>query len=279
MKHEEMQWQAKDGLPLYAQQWEPDGEIKGVICLVHGIGEHSGRYKDWAEKLTAAGYVVSAFDLRGHGKSGGQRGDTPSYDHYADDISILIEKAAERFTGKPLFLYGHSLGGVLVSYYLVQRRPKLAGAIITSPGLRTAIEDQKVKVVLARILGSLLPTSAMSTGLEQDALSRDPAVITDYQNDPLVHDKISFRLGKQSLMAIDYIKAGAKNIDLPLLLMHGTADRIAYSSGSEELAKLVSGECTLKLCDGFYHELHNEPEKGEVFAYLKAWLDEKSQVS
>jgi alpha-beta hydrolase superfamily lysophospholipase len=279
MKHEEMQWQTKDALPLYAQRWEPDGEVKGVICLVHGIGEHSGRYLHWAERLTAAGYVLSAIDLRGHGKSGGARGDSPSYDHFADDISIMVEEAAKRFPGKPLFLYGHSLGGLLVAFYLIQRRPKLSGAIITSPSMRTALEDQKVKVVLARILGTILPTGSMATGLEQDALSQDPAVIAAYRDDPLVHDKISFRMGKQSLMALDYVKAGAKNIDLPLLLMHGSADRITFMSGSEELADLVSGECTLKICDGLYHELHNEKEKDEVFGYLKTWLDEKSQVS
>lgn len=273
MKHEEMQLMSKDALDLFAQCWEPAGEIKAVICLVHGLGEHSSRYIHWAEMLTGAGYALLALDLRGHGKSGGQRGHTPSYDHYADDVSVLFDEAARRFPGKPCFIYGHSMGGLVVAYYLIQRQPQLAGAIITGPGLRTAIEKQKAKVILARILGTILPKGSMPSGLEQEAISRDSAVVEAYKNDPLVHDQVTFAWGKQSLQASQYIFSNADRINLPLLVMHGTDDYIAFATGSEELAGLVQGDCTLKLWEGLYHEIHNEPEKDEVFAFIKDWLD------
>jgi alpha-beta hydrolase superfamily lysophospholipase len=275
VKHEEMLWQANDGIALYAQRWEPDEEAKAVLCLVHGLGEHSSRYRHWADKFTGAGYSVLALDLRGHGKSGGLRGDAPSFDHIVDDVSLLAVDAESRYPGKPSFIYGHSLGGLIALYYLIQRQPDFTGAIITNPGLRTALELQKTKVALARILGSITPKLTLQSGLEQVALSRDPAVIEAYRNDPLVHDRISARMGKSTLEAIDYIFSHANRIELPLLLMHGSDDRIAFCTGSEELSSRLPEKCTLKLWKGFYHELHNEQEKDEIFGFIINWLDSK----
>jgi acylglycerol lipase len=275
VKHEEMQWVSNDGLKLFAQKWEPESEAKAVISLVHGHGEHSGRYRHWAEKLNSAGYAVLASDLRGHGRSEGQRGDSPSFDHYADDITILLEKTKELFTGKPVFLYGHSLGGLIVLFTLIQRHPQIKGAVVTSPVLQTAIVEQKAKMAAAKILGSVFPKATLPSGLEQEALSRDPAVIEAYRNDPLVHDKGSLRMAKQMLMAMENVLERGTEIEVPLLLMHGTGDKITYAAGCEQLNKVMSGSCTLKLYDDYYHELHNEPEKDEVFEYLREWLDQK----
>lgn len=275
LKHDEMKWKTDDALNLFAQKWEPESEVKGVICLIHGHGEHSSRYIHWAEKLTNEGFAVLAFDLRGHGKSDGQRGYTPSFDHYSDDLSILLNEAATQFPGIPCFLYGHSLGGVIALYFLVQRQPKLAGAVITSPALQTAVQEQKVKLTLALILGSLAPKGSMPSGLEQEALSRDESVIKAYRNDPLVHDRISFSMGKEAIKAIEYIYGNAEQINIPILLLHGTGDRITYESGSTELCRLVKGDCTLKVWEGYYHELHNEPEKDLVFNFLAEWLNKQ----
>jgi alpha-beta hydrolase superfamily lysophospholipase len=278
MKHEETLWHAKDGTPLVANKWEPDGLVKGVICLVHGHGEHCGRYIHWIEMLTNAGYAVFANDQRGHGKSGGKRGHTPSFNHLADDVEILLKEGIKAYPDLPCFLYGHSLGGLIALYYLTQRRPKIAGAVITSPALKTAVEDQKVKRTLALILGALIPGGAMASGLEQEALSRDSKVVEIYRNDPLVHDQITFGLGRGSLKAAEYIYANADQLDLPILLMHGTADEICYISGVEQLSTLVAGNCTLARWEGCFHELHNEPEKEEVFSTLKQWLDQHAVV-
>ncbi|MDY6827457.1 MAG: alpha/beta hydrolase [Bacillota bacterium] len=275
MKHEETTWLTEDGVNLFAQVWEPDVQKKGVICLVHGLGEHSGRYSHWADLFAGSGYVTISFDLRGHGNSDGQRGDTPSFDRYADDITIMIEQAQNRYPGNPIFIYGHSLGGLLVLYYLVQRHPQLKGAVVTSPGLRTMVNEQKGKVLAAQILGSLVPRVSIANGLDLDGLSRDRSIIEAYKQDPFVHNRISLRAGKEMLKAISCVFENASSIDLPLLIMHGTADRITYAAGSKELASLLPSLCTLKLWDGYFHELHNEPEKEQIFLFLQNWLDNK----
>jgi alpha-beta hydrolase superfamily lysophospholipase len=274
MKHEETLWHTNDGIPLAVNKWEPEGQVKGVICLVHGHGEHCGRYEHWVKMLANAGYAVFANDQRGHGKSGGKRGHTPSFNHFADDVEILVQEGIKAYPDSPCFLYGHSLGGLIALYYLTQRRPKIAGAVITSPALKTAVEDQKIKRALAMILGALMPGGTMASGLEQEALSRDQAVVEAYRKDPLVHDIISFGLGRESLKAAEFIYANADQINIPLLLMHGTADRICYVSGSKELSDLIVDNCTLKLWPDCFHELHNELEKEEVFSALKQWLDQ-----
>jgi len=275
VKHEELQWLSNDGLKLFAQKWEPEGEVKAVISLVHGLGEHSGRYLDWAEKLTAAGYAVMTFDLRGHGKSDGQLGHVPSFDYFADDVSLLLENSHKHFPEKHYFLYGNSLGGVIVLYYLIQRQPQLSGAVVTAAGLHTALTEQKLKIFMARLLGSIWPSGSMPSGLEPDSICRDPAIVEAYRNDPLVHDQVSFGFAKSSLQAIDYILNNASRINLPLLLMHGTADRLAYTSGTQTIAGSVSCDCTLKLLEELSHEMHNEPEKEEFFRCLTEWLDQK----
>lgn len=275
MKHEEMQWFSNDGLQLFAQKWEPEGEVKAVINLVHGLGEHSGRYQQWAEKLTGAGYAVMTFDLRGHGRSGGPRGHVSSFDRFADDVSLLLENSIQRFPGKPHFLYGHSLGGLIVLYYLIQRQPQLSGAVVTSAGLQTALTEQKFKIFLARLLGSIWPSSSLPSGLEPDTLSRDPAVVEAYKSDPLVHDRISSGFGKSGLQAIEYIYNNASRINLPLLLMHGTADQLAFLSGSQKLVESISCDYNFKAYENCAHELHYEPEKDQVFEDLQEWLDQK----
>ncbi len=275
MKLEEMQWETDDGLQLFTRRWEPESATKGIVCLVHGIGEHSGRYAHWAEMLTGAGYTLSAMDLRGHGRSGGQRGDAPTFDHLGDDVNLLLTDAANRYPDKPCFLYGHSLGGLVVLFYLIQRSPALNGAVVSSPVLHLPAAQNRAKVVTVRFLSLLSPGTAMANELELNALSRDPAVVEAYRHDPLVHDRITVRTSKGMIDAIEYVFSRAPEINLPLLLMHGTGDRITFPSGSEELAGLAGDKCKLELWEGMYHELHNEPEKDKVFASLKSWLDSK----
>ncbi len=273
MKERETLWQTDDGLNLFARQWEPAAEKKGVICLVHGLGEHSGRYRHWAERLTDAGYCTVSLDLRGHGRSEGQRGDSPSFDHLADEVALMLDYARAEFPGRPCFLYGHSMGGMLALFYLIQRRPLLAGAVITSPFLHSVLDLRKDRIVMGKILNYVIPRMSVFNSLDIEALSRDPAVTAAYRNDPLVHDRVTLRMVKGFIDTINYIFNRAGELNIPLLLMHGTGDRITFPSGSEKLCSLVSGNCSLKLWEGLYHELHNEPEKDQVFAYLKDWLE------
>ena len=265
-----------DDVTFYMQGWETEGTPKAIICLIHGLGEHTGRYEHVGKALNDAGYSLFGFDLRGHGQTGGPRGHFPSLDIVMQDIHQFVEFQKQNHPGLPVFLYGHSLGGLLVLAYVIQHGDGLNGAIVTGSGLRTALQEQKAKIAIAKLLGSLAPTITLPSGLDASAISRDPAVVEKYVNDPLVHDKTSTGLGKAALAAIDLCFERAKEFKPPLLIMHGKADKIAYASGSEDFAKLASEtnkDVTLKLWDGMYHEIHNEPEKAEVFKVMIEWLD------
>lgn len=275
MAHFEFNREGSSGTKLYFQGWEAEGPAKGVVCLVHGLGEHSGRYAHVAEWLNRAGYQLVSFDLPGHGKSGGKRGDLPVYDVLSKEVTLLLSEARSRFPSLPQVLYGHSLGGLIVLYYILRLQPKIAAAVVTSPGLMTALHEQKGKVALAKLLGSVMPGMVMASGLDVKMLSRDPSVFERYQNDPLIHDRMTLGSAKNSMEAIRYIFENPMRLQLPLLLMHGTGDQLTYPKGSQEFASMVTpGYCTLRLWPGFFHELHNEPGKEEVFGYLISYLDE-----
>lgn len=276
MNHFEKTWKTKDGQNTYCQYWEPETSARAIVCLVHGLGEHSGRYAHVAERLNRAGFALLSVDLRGHGKSDGARGHIASPDVYLDHIDRLLEEARHQSQDSPLFLYGHSLGGIAVLYYALRRQPNLTGirgVVASSPGLRTALEDQKLKVTLAKTIGALLPALRMPTGLVAEQISRDPEVVRRYKSDPLVHDQASAALAKYTLEMIAWIFEHASQFELPLLIMHGTADKIAYPWGSEELAAKIGPNCTLKLWSDLYHEPHNEPEKDQVLDYVIAWME------
>lgn len=278
MSHIEYEWKAADGLKIYAQAWEPETAPKAVVCLVHGLGEHGGRYTYVAETLNQGGYAVLASDLRGHGKTEGKRGHAPSFDAFMDDMAILLKNAAQCYSGSPCFLWGHSLGGVLVANYVLRRKPQLEGVVITSAGfLRTSISNQKTKIQFAKIAGKIIPEMSMPTGLDAKKISRDPEVVERYVNDPLVHGVATLAMAKYTIDAIPWACAHASEWTLPVLIMHGDGDAIAFVSGSEEFANLIKQDCTLKIWPGLWHETHNEPEKEQVLAYALGWLD--SQIS
>jgi len=273
MKIFESSWQSRDGLRMYSRGWQPDNPPKAVICLAHGLGEHIGRYDHVGAALTSAGYAVLGADLRGHGRSGGARGHSPSLEAFMLDIDLLLENAGLRYPDLPRFLYGHSLGGLLTLAYTLLRTPAVSGVAVTSPGLRSALQEQKVKVALARVLGVFIPKLVLPSGLDPAMLSHDQKVVEAYVNDPLVHDRMSTSFGRAALSAIDFVFANASKFPAPLLIMYGAEDELTYPSGGEDFARLVPGSVTLKLWDGLYHEIHNEPEQAEVLKFLIRWLD------
>ena len=273
MKMREWGWKSADGLEMFAQSWEPDETPRAVVCLVHGLGEHSGRYAHVGKAFVEAGFVLTGFDVRGHGKSGGPRGHTPSYDALMDDIDLFIHLVAGRYPGLPRFLYGHSLGGNFVINFALRCRPELVGVIATGPWLKLAFQPASSKVMLGKIMNNILPSFSQASGLDTRALSHDPEVVNAYENDPLVHDKISARLFlnvfESGLWALDH----AAEIPLPLLLMHGGADRIISLEASRQFAASAGDKVTLRIWDGLYHEIHNEPEQGEVFTVMIDWMN------
>ncbi len=269
----EMNWKSRDGLDFFARGWEPDGTPKAVVCLLHGLGEHAGRYSNAGAAFAKAGYALLGFDQRGHGKSGGTRGHTPSYDALMDDVDDLTAQAAKRYAGLPRFLYGHSMGGGEVLNYGLRRKPELAGVIATGPFLKLAFEPPAIKVALGRFMNNIAPGFTQASGLETAAISRDQKVVDAYVNDPLVHDRISARqfvsIFDAGLWALDH----ASEFSLPLLLMHGGADRITSAQASREFAQKGNKNITLHIWDEWYHEIHNEPDQAEVFKMMTIWMD------
>lgn len=273
MAHNLFGWKTKDGLILHGQMWRPEGQAKGLVCLVHGLGEHSGRYAHLAAFLTQAGYALAAFDLRGHGQSEGQRGHASRYQVLMDDITDFLTEVKKHFPDDPCFLYGHSLGGNLVINYGLRQQPDLHGLIVSAPVLRLAFEPPIWKMTLGKMAYKLWPTLSMPNGLDVHALSRDTAVLVAYQNDPWVHDHLSAQLGFDILEAGAWALEHAAELSPDMLLMHGGADQITAPEASREFAAQAGERCQLKIWEGLYHEINNEPEKETVFAYLLAWLE------
>jgi alpha-beta hydrolase superfamily lysophospholipase len=278
MGKQEFAWQTSDNLKIFAQVWQPEKNVRAVIALVHGLGEHCNRYNHLAEFYNQQGIAVISFDLRGHGRSEGQRGHAPSYDVICDDIQHLLDETAKRFPEKPIFLYGHSLGGSLVLYFALKRRPAIKGVIVTSPGLETANPVSGAKLVMGRIMNVIFPTFSMANDLDRSGLSRDPEVAKAYNADPLVHGVISARLGMELLDKGQYAIAHAAEFPLPLLLMVGTADRLVNPAASAAFAEKAPKTTTFKMWEGHYHELHNEPDKQDVFDYELGWVDAQLAV-
>ena len=272
MTYNELEWNSKDNLNIYARYWKPEGTVKGTVCLVHGLGEHIGRYTHVGEFLSAGGYAFLAADMRGHGKSEGQRGQTPSMDALREDISKQVEEAQKRVPDSPIFLYGHSLGGTLVLSYCARLHPQISGVIATGPLLRPGFDPPGWKLTLGRMMRNLGPTMAMSNGLDQDGLSRDPQVVHAYHSDPMVHDRVSARLGIEMIEEGLWLLENASRLRVPALLMHGSDDRLCSPQASREYQQKAEGRCTLKIWEGQYHEIHNEPEKDQVLQYALQWM-------
>lgn len=274
MLQNEFSWKTPDGLNIYAKEWKPEGQVKASIALVHGLGEHIGRYDHVAEAFTQAGFGMVGFDLRGHGRSDGERGYTTSNAAVMGDISQNIQNAKEHFPGVPTFLYGHSLGGNLGLYFVLTQKADLKGAIITSPGLATAKPVPATLKIASKVLAVLAPKTKINNTLDVSGLSRDPSVAEKYMADPLVHPFISPRLAEDMFANGAYCLQHAAEFPIPLLLMQGTEDRLVNPGKTKEFALAAPlSKVTYKEWVGYYHELHNEPEKAEVFKTMVDWLN------
>jgi alpha-beta hydrolase superfamily lysophospholipase len=264
----------KNGLVLRGFIASPGEKSRAIIVFVHGLGEHIRRYKAWSDMLIRERIAFTGVDLPGHGRSDGKRGYIRSFALTDEMIDILLDSSAKTFPGVPVFLYGHSLGGAIVLDYILRKNPPIKGAIATAPWLRLAFEPPKVKLMLASVMKNLLPGLLQPSGLVTGHLSRDTEVVEQYKADPLVHDRISVSLFHSGMSAARNSLANASELNIPVLLMHGSDDKILSPEGSREFeAKTNLAE--LKIWDGLYHEIHNEPLKGEVFAYLVSWISKK----
>ena len=273
MKRIEFELNTTDNLQLFGHSWQPDTEApKASIVLVHGMGEHIMRYDRWAEKFVNEGYAVTGMDHRGHGQSEGKRGHIPSYESLLQDVDMLINKTEEFFPGKPVILYGHSLGGNIVLNHALTRK-NTSRYIVTSPWLRLSFKPSSIKLALAQVMKKILPGLLQPSGLNVGHISHDPEVVEAYKNDPLVHDKISVRMFISVYSRGEWALANAGKIDRSVLLMHGGDDKITSPDASLQFAEKAGKNVELKIWEGMYHELHNEKIKDEVFSYIVDWLD------
>ena len=241
---------------------------RGWVVLVHGLGEHSGRYGKLIEMLNDAGFGVYTFDWPGHGKSPGKRGHT-SVEEAMEIIDSIIEELGE----KP-FLFGHSLGGLTVIRYAETRPDRIRGVVASSPALAKSPETPGFMVVLAKFLGRIAPGIVLSNGIKPDLLSRNPETVRAYVEDPLVHDRISAKLGRSIFINMELAHREAGRITVPILILVGTGDIITPPEGSRRLfEELKVGDKTLREFEGAYHEIFEDPEWGEEFhKTIVEWL-------
>jgi alpha-beta hydrolase superfamily lysophospholipase len=269
----ETEFRFGDRPDLFARLWEPETNVcRGVFGIVHGLGEHCGRYAHLAEVLTRAGYAVLAFDLPGHGRSPGRRGHA-DYEILLDDVERLAGEVRARAADGPAVLYGHSLGGAIVLACAIRRSLPLTALIASSPLLRLSSAPPRWKRAAGRIFRYVCPWVLFDTRLDPVALSHDPNAVRNHQQDPLVHHLVSAQLGESMLRAGEWLLTHADRLRVPTLVMHGGADTLTSSAASRQFAERAGSRCTLKVWDGFRHELQWEPEKDQVFAYMLDWLD------
>jgi len=256
---------------FYGQYWQAKN-TKAVVVLVHGMGEHSGRYKHVAKKMTENDFSVVAFDHFGHGKTNGKRGHNPSFEAVLESVSKTIEKAKEFFPNVPIFLYGHSMGGNTVINYGIKKTNDLKGIIATSPFLKLAFEPPKIKLALGKLLQKIAPSITMGNELDANDISREKIEVDKYINDPLVHDKISPNFSLTFIETGKWAIENARKLQTPMLLLHGAGDKIIDYKGTQEFAN-NSDKATLKLYEGGYHELQNDLCKEEMLQDVVNWLN------
>ena len=263
------EWESADGVVLSGYRDEPEADPGAVLCLVHGLGEHAGRYKDLTCQLCAAGLAVLSMDLRGHGASDGKRGHVAPRARVLGDIDDLIRKARNAWPGRPVWLMGHSLGGNLVLHHRLAGAEKVVGTIASSPALHLAKPFSPTLMMCMRLVAKIAPALTIRSGLDSAGLSRNRHIAVEYRNDPLVHPFISLQSGIDMINAAEMILQKAAEDRGPVLLVHGSDDPICSVEGSRRFAALAGDCCTFREWPGMYHELHHEsiwPEEAKTIS-------------
>jgi len=272
----EGEFTASGGLKLFYRAWTVDSP-RGVFLINHGLGEHSGRYKQLANELNSKGFSCYAYDIRGHGKSPGVRGHVDSFDDYYADFDVFRKLVIEQQPNTPLFLFGHSLGGTIIFRYTQVFQPTdVRGVCISSPVMGVAVEIPKLKLLVASFLKVTFPKLTMNNGFSPSDLSHDSKVVDAYVNDPLVHDLVSssyfFNLLKEMKLAQD----NASEWTLPIAILYAGDDKIVSAEATEKICSAIDSKLLVrKRFDGFYHEILNEVNREKPLAELFAWVEER----
>jgi len=272
MRHEESFFQGIRGSRIYRQSWLPDGEPRAVLLMVHGLGEHCGRYSNVVNYLVPLGYALYGLDHVGHGKSEGAREYIERFEDFTDTLDTCRAMVKQAQPGKPLILYGHSLGGLISTCYLLDHQTEFAGAILSAPLSRVPENVSATTILMGRVLSRVAPKAGVLP-LDATGVSRDPAVVQAYVNDPLVfHGKTPARLAAEMMRAMRRVETEAGKITLPVMILQGSADRLVPGDARFLYDAVSSADKTLKIYEGLYHEAHNEPECAIVLGDMEAWL-------
>jgi alpha-beta hydrolase superfamily lysophospholipase len=259
---------------LFAQAWLPEREPRALVVISHGLAEHGGRYRELASALVSRGYGVYALDHRGHGRSGGPRANIERFSYLVSDLSTFVGRAQREHPDAPLFLLGHSMGGSVALAGALRDASRLAGLVLSAPALAAGEALPPLKLLLVRLLSALAPgTGAMK--IPAEAISRDPAVVRAYEQDPLVYrGAIPARTLAELLQAMATFRDGAMGLRTPVLVQHGTGDRLVPVTATRPLYEKLGTPAsrTVRLYGGLYHEAYNEPERERVIADLVGWL-------
>ena len=273
MNHVEGSFKGVRNTNIYYQAWLPEGDARAVLILVHGLGEHCGRYMNVVNHFVPLGCALYGLDHIGHGKSEGMREFVERFDDYTNTLTIYCNMVKGWQTGKPIFLLGHSMGGLIASYYLLDHQANFRGGILSAPFVKVSDSISQATITIGKILSVVTPRAGLVT-LDVSGISRDPEVVTAYVNDPLVfHGKTPVRLGAELLKAMLRVRAEAHRITLPLIILQGGGDRLIDSACAQILYdKAGSKDKTVKIYEGLYHEVFNEPERARVLKDVETWL-------
>jgi acylglycerol lipase len=273
MNHIEGNFTGVRNINIYYQAWLPAGDAKAVLLITHGLGEHSGRYMNVVNHFVPLGYAVYAYDLIGHGKSGGAREVIDRFEDFSATLTAYYEMVKGWQKGKPIFLLGHSLGGLTAAFYLLDNQSKFRGAIISAPLIKAGENVSRATVIIGRILSVIAPAAGLLP-LDANLISKDPEVVKAYVDDPLVfHKKIPARMAAEMLRAMMRVLAEGEMITLPLIALQGSEDKLVDSSSARLLIdKVKSKDKTLQVYKGLEHEVLNEPERARVLKDVETWL-------
>ncbi|MDO6500678.1 alpha/beta hydrolase [Photobacterium sanguinicancri] len=274
MTHHEAFFTNAMGNVIFTQSWHAEGnQPQAIVIVVHGLGEHSGRYQNLIHTLIPHNITVYGLDHTGHGKSEGKRVYLDNFDEFINTLDSYVDHVKKVHSECPLYLVGHSMGGLITSTYLLQHQSKLSGAVLSAPAIQPPAQISPLLIKLGKYIAAIAP-ALPAVALDIKGISRDPSVIERYLQDPLVHSgNVTAGLSRQIQLAMDNMVQNAHLINLPLLILQGTEDRLVNPQGANFLINAVSStDKTLKQYDGLYHELFNEPEKEQVLKDLDEWL-------
>ena len=274
MKEETGHFIGANGLQLFYKAWLPDAPPRAILAIVHGAGEHIDRYHNLVDALVPAGFVLTGYDQRGHGRSAGQRGHIHSWDEYREDMRMFLALATRLAPGLPLFLYGHSVGSLEVLDYILHYPEGLAGAILSGTALEPKEAAPPHLVLLAKALSGLVPGFSLKMTLKGSSLSRNPQVARAYMEDPLVHWRRSARWGTESLKVIAWIKSRAGEINLPVLFLHGESDLLVTVAGAQRFFQQIQySDKTMHIYPGGLHEPHNDLEYRQAVSDIESRMN------